>query len=310
MTRSCFVAALLLLAGCGDLPIPWPASAPRYSGDQLDTIREGSAVRTRVLNELGPPDLRREHDRYWVYQWTVYRGKFVVARTPATSERFLLVLEFDERGVLRRKDYAEPRGGKREILTTEPATGADRYCTNAGLCIERAVRIVSLTDGRTILAFRNGASAVTVAPPAKAKDQALGENECQLVLWPDAKDWKGSRGLPLQIDGAAIYPYYWIPSDAFIELNVPVGDTVVRVLSPPDCGSSSDCGVFVASDDHVECTAGQRMYIAIGVVRDKRENPSIALRSVDSSIGQSLTAHLPRVLPPEDPPPESNPHCC
>jgi len=105
-----------LAAGCGALP--W-----RYSPEQLERVGSELASADSIHAELGPPDLRREDARIWIYAWE--------DPVPYPS-RSLLVLEFDADGRLSNRQVA---------LAVKPTQGglgryspSARYCTEGGPC--------------------------------------------------------------------------------------------------------------------------------------------------------------------------------
>jgi len=113
------VTVSLLVTGCILVPVPTPATPPRLSSEQLAQITEGLASRDSVASTLGAPDLRRADDRFWIYHWTVDRGMWfaipllpVVGGNigPLSSKQVILVLKFDEGGVLRSKEFAGAGG--------------------------------------------------------------------------------------------------------------------------------------------------------------------------------------------------------
>jgi len=173
------VTVSLLVTGCIPIPVPTPASPPRFSSEQLAQITEGFATRDGVASTLGAPDLRRADDRFWIYHWTVDRGAWVEIPLPAklgpiSSEQLILVLYFDEGGVLRSKEFA---GADKST--------SDRYCTAIGVCLEHRVFTGHYTSGGVVLyGFDDAGSTVTVSGSAKERVAwpAPSASECLVVL--------------------------------------------------------------------------------------------------------------------------------
>ena len=290
------VTVSLLVTGCIPIPVPTPASPPRFSSEQLAQITEGLATRDGVASTLGAPDLRRADDRFWIYHWTVDRGMWFAIPlspfvggnvTPLSSKRVILVLEFDEGGVLRSKEFA---GAEKRT--------SDRYCTAIGVCLEHRVFTGHYTSGGFgILGFDDAGSSVTVSGSAKERVAwpAPSASECLVVLWPETQDWKRSRGMPFEVGEYR----GWLPTGTFAVFDLPTGEYSLREallahftdFLPLTEGTSAT----------FRCEAGQTTYMSLGVSTTKtnRTGFQIVLQPTDPTAAQAMVANMPRVLLPE-----------
>ena len=223
----------LLVTGCIPVPVPIPASPPRFSSEQLAQITEGLTTRDGVASTLGTPDLRRAHDQFWFYQWTVDRGGLCffpecllpgAQLDPLSSEQLILVLQFDEGGVLRGKEVAGLTDNR-----------AERNCTASGVCVERLFGhdggLTVLGARRRLQSFDETGSAVTVRGAAKERVAwpVLSAAKCLLVLWPE-EDWDRQPGMQFKVADYDV----WLPTRAFAVFDLPTGEYAQR--GSPDRG--------------------------------------------------------------------------
>jgi len=169
-TISIVISTVMALSACVPLPLPWPSDSPRYSPEQIAKIREGYSSRDEVVSVLGEGDIQRLDDRYWVYNWKVGSGKWILipllppfggTAGPVVSKKFILFLEFDNKGILLSKQFGDKT--------------ADKYCTVSGLCLEHDV-YVGYNWGATNMvgAFTiSGSSKDSVPWPALGATDAL-----------------------------------------------------------------------------------------------------------------------------------------
>ncbi len=309
------VAAVTLLAalaaGCAAVP-------GRYSPEQLERVGSELTNADGVYAELGPPDLRREDARLWIYTWEEL--------VPYPS-RSLLVLEFDADGRLSNREAA---------LAVKPTQrGLDgflpsaRYCTEGGTCVEHGI------DADQGIKFDDSFSAVTVrgAAQARVRSPEPAANECLVVIWPGA-GWRQSHssipppdGVAVGIEGASKWSYHrWLPVGAYARMVLPAGEHVLSVRDPVWDARMSDqdtppedfttewwLDVLMSpampaeeSDrkpraETIRCGAGERVYLAIeATFKGKgRHWFPIELRPADAAEAQALMANLAQVLPPD-----------
>jgi hypothetical protein len=300
-----------LAAGCG-------VFAGRYSPEQLDRV--GSELKTAgsIYAEFGPPDLRREDARLWIYAWE--------DPVPYPSHS-LLVLEFDADGRLSNREVA---------LAVKPSQGglggyspSARYCTEGGTCVEHGID----TDGG--IRFDDSFSAVTVKGAAQARvaSPEPAPNECELVIWP-GEGWSQSHssipppdGLAVSIKGASKWSYHrWLPVGAYARIVLPAGEQVLSVRDPMWDARMSDqetppedfttewwldvlMSPAVPPEDSdrkpravtLQCGAGERVYLAIDATFQGKGRHwfPIELRPVDAAEAQALMVHMAQLLPPD-----------
>jgi hypothetical protein len=309
ITISIVIFAVQALSACVPLPIPWPGNSPRYSPEQIGKIREGYSSREEVVSVLGGADIQRLDDRYWVYYWTVDSGKWIAVpllplfagTRPIVSKKFILFLEFDEKGILLSKQCGDKT--------------ANKYCTLSGLCLDENEVPEGYNWGAT-----NMVSAFTIS--GLSKDSVpwpvLGSNQCVVVLWPDAQDWKDLQGLRLAIENPWQGPpapgppnwfqkpdgsylalslppsWFWLPVGSYMVLSLPAGKQTVRATDPH---------VIFDSVVNFQCEANQTMYMEIGKISKRRgglyrDQVSSVLRTIDPETGRQIIAEMPRLLPP------------
>jgi hypothetical protein len=292
ITISIVIFAVLALSACVPLPIPWPSDSPRYSSEQIEKIREGYSSRDEVVSVFGAADIQRLDDRYWVYHWGVYSGKWLLLwpgmTAPLVRKQFILFLEFDKKGILLSKQFGDKT--------------ANKYCTVRGLCLEHEVDGGYISCGRGCLlrvfhVFRNMDSAFTISGSSKDSVPwpALGGDRCVVVLWPDARDWKDLQGLRLAIGNPPQGPPSWLPVGSYLTLSLPAGQQTVRALS-----EVTGKGLIV---ENFQCEANQTMYMEIGKISKSRggldrDQVSIVLKTIDPETGCKVISEMPRLLPP------------
>jgi hypothetical protein len=299
----------MALSSCVPLPIPWPGNSPRYSPEQIAKIQEGYSSRDEVVSVLGEADIQRLY-RYWVYHWKVDSGKWLVVTPvmgvggivePIVSNKFILFLEFDEKGILLSKQFGDKT--------------ANKYCTVSGLCLEHEFYVGRTYSKAThTYEFRNMESAFTIS--GSSKDSVpwpvSGGDRCVVVLWPNARDWKDLEGLRLAIgspppgppnwfrkpDGSYLElsfapSFFWVPVGSYLALSLPVGQQPVHAQDP---------WIF-ESVENFQCEANQTIYMEIGAISKSRgwqyrDEASIVLRTIDPETGRQVIAEMPRLLPP------------
>ena len=321
-------AALTLLAalaaGCGALPV-------RYSAEQLERVGSELTDADGIYAELGPPDLRREDARLWIYAW----------EDPVPyPNRSLLVLQFDAEGRLSNREVAHAvRPSQGGLSGLWPSA---RYCTEGGTCIEHGIA----TDSG--IRFDDSFSAVTVrgAAQARVSSPQPAADECLLVIWPGA-GWTQSHssipppdGLSVSIEGAAQWSYYrWLPVGAYARIVLPAGEHALSVRDPMWDARTSDqttpdedppwedpawedlpwwvaileellspTPVYSPEERDrkprtapVQCRAGERVYLSIeATFKGKGQHWfPIELRPVDAAAAQALMAQMALLLPPD-----------
>jgi hypothetical protein len=295
IAASILISAVLALSACVPLPVPWPSDSPRYSHEQIAKIQEGYSSRDEVVSVLGGSDIQRLGDRYWVYQWKVDSGKlFAIPLLPITagtlgplvSKRFILFLEFDEKGILLSKQF----GDKIE----------NKYCTASGLCLEHDVHVGYLSSGTSTYDFRNMDSAFTIRSSKDSVPWPASEGDrCVVVLWPDSQDWKDLQGLRLAIGNPPQGPpnWFWLPIGSYLALSLSAGQQSVRATDAIDPIVTFD------SAENFKCEANQTIYMEIGKISKSRgwiarDQISIVLRAIDPETGRKAIAEMPRLLPP------------
>ena len=307
-----------LAAACGALP-------GRYTPEQLERVGSELATADSIYAELGPPDLRREDARIWIYAWE--------DPVPYPSRSFL-VLQFD----------ADRRLSNREVaLAVKPSQGglsgfleSARYCTEGGTCVEHGI---ATDDG---INFDDSFSAVTVRGAAQERvlSPRIAANECLLVIWP-GKGWTQSHssigppdGVAISIEGSSKWSFYrWLPVGAYARIVLPAGEHVISVRDPMWDARMSDqttqdddlswgdvpwwaviVGEILSGPDYsseefdrkprtapVQCRAGEPLYLEIDATfKGKGQHWfPIELRSVDATEAQALMARMAQLLPPD-----------
>jgi hypothetical protein len=289
------------------VPVPAKPSEPRYSDQQLAEIEIGSATHEFVAGRLGPPDLRRADDRYWIYKWTVDHGTYyltqfglVVGKEPLGADRFLLVLSFDENGTLRSRELAYPVKGSDD----------DRYCTERGVCVEHMVSVARPESyGGYSMDFSDEFSAVSLT--GAARDElpwpTPTASECLVTIWPDAAwterggQWVWQRqheraGLQVGIDDHLGKHFVWLPRQAFATVGVPAGSH--RIVVQPQGYVLQDIPV-TSSVGSFECGARERIYLSIRASTSGGDRFPIVLERLTEESGQSTIAGMPLVLLPQ-----------
>jgi hypothetical protein len=318
-----------LAAACTALPA-------RYSAEQLARVGSELTSVDSIYAELGPPDLRREDARIWIYAW----------EDPAPyPNRSLVVLQFDADGRLSNREVA---------LAVKPSQGglsgfrqSARYCTEGGTCVEHGIA----TDAG--IRFDDSFSAVTVrgAAQARVSSPQPAANECLLVIWPGA-GWDQTHssipppdGVAVSIEGSGQWSYYrWLPMGAYARIVLPAGEHVLAVRDPMWDARTSDqttrdedpewddppwedpawedlpwwavildellspSPIYSTEERDrkprtapVQCRAGERVYLAIDATfKGKGQHWfPIELRPIDAAAARELMSQMALLLPPD-----------
>jgi len=316
------VATVTLLAALASACSALPG---RYTPEQLERVGSELTTADSIYAELGPPDLRREDARIWIYAWE--------EPVPYPS-RSLLVFQFDANGRLSNREVA---------LAVKPSQGglsgflqSARYCTEGGTCVEHGI---ATDDG---IRFDDSFSAVTVRGAAQEHvlSPTTAANECLLVIWP-GEGWSQSHssieppdGVAVSIEGAPKWSSYrWLPVGAYARIVLPAGEHVLSVRDPMWDARTSDqtsaeddlpwgdvpwwaiiVGEILSGPDYspeefdrkprtapVQCRAGESLYFEIDATfKGKGQHWfPIELRPVDAVGAQALMAHMAQLLPPD-----------
>jgi hypothetical protein len=268
-----------LVAGCIPVPMAAKATPERASKEQLASIQAGVTTREAVEASLGPPDLRRANDHYWVYSWTTWHGEWWLVplwpnAPPENTGSGLyatyhtLFVEFDSAAIVRRAEFGERRG---EAL--------ERFCNGQDVCVEHWYW-KAIDDLR---------SALTVPLPADVPivdgARAAATTGCRLVL--TAASDLAEEGLQFLVD--ALWPEkLWLPKDAYATVELAAGSHDL-----------SGCGDTRA---RIECQPGETLWLVLGDAREKEARcagTELALAR-QAAAEPSLTG-LRRVLLPERP---------
>ncbi len=289
------LCAALLQTGCIILPLPWKAEKPAHTEEQLARVQVGVSTRDAVREALWVPDVEAADGRYWAYAWQVGHGKLITALLldpstvaggagPLYRSDFVLFLEFDEKGVLRRKEFGNSSG-----------TGSyEKFCTSTGVCLEHKVDFPGSRPR-----FRQGGSAITVVGGEKDSLPwpALPADQCMVVIWPDPADWEESHGLYLSVAGSSIST--WLPVGSYLAVSLPAGEQTVDFRSPWTQGSmfhSLDLN-NLRSSTNLQLEAGRVLYFEVAASSRKygRELPA-NLKPIEPETGKKTVAGMSRVL--------------
>ena len=307
-----------LAAACGALP-------GRYTPEQLERVGSELTTADSIYAALGPPDLRRDDARIWIYAWE--------DPVPYPSRSFLVV-EFDADGRLSNREVA--LAVKPSQVGLNGFLQSARYCTEGGTCVEHGI---ATDDG---IRFDDSFSAVTVRGAAQARVQSptIAANECLLVVWP-GEGWSQSHssigppdGVAVSIEGASKWSYFrWLPVGAYARIVLPAGEHVLAVRDPMWDARTSDqtsteddlpwgdvpwwaviVGEILTGPDYsseefdrkprtapVQCQAGESLYLQIDATfKGKGQHWfPIELRPVDAAEAPALMAHMAQLLPPD-----------
>lgn len=309
ITWLCGLALLAVFAlpGCLVVPVPSKASEPRYSDQRLAGVEIGSVTREFVAGRLGQPNFRRANDRYWIYEWSVNHGTYyltqfgvVVGKEPLGIDRYLMVLAFDEDGILR----------SRELAHQVKDSDDDRYCTEHGVCIEHMVSVARPESyGGYSMDFSDEFSAVSLTGAARDElpRPTPTATECLVTFWPDAVwterggQWAWQRqheraGLQVGIHDHLGNHFVWLPRLAFAMVRVPAGSH--RIVAQPQGHVLQDIPVK-SSVATFECGAGERIYVSIGASSPGGDRFPIVLKRLTEAAGQAEIARMPLVLLPQ-----------
>jgi hypothetical protein len=268
---------LLLVAGCVPVPMAAKTTPERVSKEQFASIQAGITTREAIEASLGPPDLGREHDRYWVYSWTTWHGEWwLVPLWPNVPPQetgaglyatyHTLFVEFDPAAVVRRAEFGERRG---EV--------PEGFCSGQDVCVEHWYWKV-IDDLR---------SALTVPPAADvaAVDgaRAPAPTGCRLVL--TAASDLADECVQFLVDG--LWPEkLWLPKNAYATIDLAAGTHDL-----------SGCGDTRA---RIECQPGETLWLVLGDAREKEARcAGTELAVVRQAAAEPNPVGLRRVLLPE-----------
>jgi hypothetical protein len=248
------VVSAMLTNGCVMLPIPWPASKAHVTEEQTAALEPTVVNRDAVRAALGDADLRRDHDRLWIYGSYEKQGKLVVlgptfgGMGPLQSSHHVLFLEFDDRGVLASSAWGQSAGKGEE---------RDVFCTEAQLCIEGWHResVASglfvydekewLDDANTAVFRKGDPPAQTPVPPDACRLVAIADEEWMNEI----KSWYLRTGFLFRLDvGWSGFVYLPRSTVAMIDL-----DPGRHHLSAP----------YVSYQDF-DCPPGQTVAVRLG----------------------------------------------
>jgi hypothetical protein len=337
MTRTIrnTVAAIALSLAAGGcipfvLPIPYPANSPRYAPELTTDLNPGTDTATTVTAKLGPPDISRSNDRIRIYDWTVNGGRWIVGAVgiaggtvqdagPITSHHYLMLLRFDDDGVLRSKELAGP--ANKGANESEPSRGADRYCFDSGLCLEHQLLSQS--------ACPHGCKTDRVITvPATVQPPPIG-NACRLIVWAAPGEW--STGVPIRPADPSVssdrlldpeqrpadapasgqaptYTYAWLPNGTFASFEVGTRRASLQAVLPPYMPAwhllvapllIHDVLAHYERVATIPCEPGTVVYAELGEEKSGHRR-NLTLTPLDEAVGRAAVSDMRQVLlPPE-----------
>ena len=334
--RNTITAMMLSLAAGGCIPfvvpIPYPANSPRYAPELTTDLNPGTDTAATVTTKLGAPDISRSNDRIWVYDWTVNGGRWIAGFVgfgggtvqdagPITSHHYLMLLRFDDDGVLQSKELAGP--ANKGANESEPSRGADRYCFDSGPCLEHQV----LSQG----ACPHGCQTdrvVTVPATVEAMPPPTG-NTCRLIVWAAPGEW--ATGVPIRPADLSVtsdrvldpeqrradapasrqgptYAYAWLPNGAFASFEVGTGRASLQAVLPPYMPAwhllvapllIHDVLAHYERVAAIPCEPGTVVYAELGEAKSGRRR-TLTLTPLDEGVGRAAVTDMRQVLlPPE-----------
>ena len=339
MTRTIrnTVAAIALSLAAGGcipfvLPIPYPANSPRYAPELTTDLNPGTDTATTVIAKLGPPDISRSNDRIRIYDWTVDGGRWIVGAVgfgggtlkdagPITSHHYLMLLRFDDDGVLRSKELAGP--ANKGASESEPSRGADRYCFVSGLCLEHQL----LSQGACPHGCKTD-RVVTVPATVEPMPPPIGTT-CRLIVWAAPGEW--STGVPIRPADSSVtndrvldpeqrptdapasgqgqtYGYAWLPNGAFASFEVVTGRASLQAVLPLDMPAwhllvapllINDLLAHYERVAAIPCEPGTVVYAELGEEKGGHRS-NLTLIPLDGAVGRATVNEMRQVLlPPE-----------
>ena len=292
----------LLASGCIPLPAPTFETAPRFSVEQITAIAQKPQTRQSVEATLGPPDLRRDADRLWIYTWTDDYGSWELVPIqgrwsdnragPVESHRYLWLITFDDDAAMTAQEYLQ------DVKTRK--SGA--VCSPSDVCISNGQWVDDAEFG-VRFRFDDIRSAVTIPGGAQSRRPPLepAPNQCVLTLWPDAvwdsqPDWNSDEGgLTVRIEGAGPWALWrWLPSRTYAQMLLESGDHLLAVRHSAENELKER-----TSGGTVRCAPGQRLYIALGGSTTTRDHAPVELHPIDPTDAWTVIADMAQVLPPD-----------
>lgn len=287
--RAALIAMVsLLLAGCIPVPVPW-AEDPEHHRDRIGSLQIGAATRDGVVNILGEPLITGDGGRYSVYRWWEDRGKMIFVwlapmgpydQGPLYLKQYVLFLEFDDRGVLSKRELGSRVAGK--------GRGMDdswyAYCTAEGFCLRNS-------EEYSLTASPIAARLVPIPRPA--------DGGCLLYVWPAATDWVATDGLSIALAEPPAIEHVWLPPGAFVVLAVPPGEGSLRARSPQLNLETSDVAADVPGSARYRCDASAPIYLEIGAVNQSGGGATaMNVHSIDAATAATKISGMSRVLLP------------
>ena len=128
--------SLLALSGCLILPIPLSGdrvvSGVRVEVEQVDALLPGVTSRAEVLARIGPPTVHWRDARVFVYEWETLDAVVIWAFGACSGGAagalditgdHALIMQFDARGMLQRREVVEPWSDYGAFLESWVANG-------------------------------------------------------------------------------------------------------------------------------------------------------------------------------------------
>jgi outer membrane protein assembly factor BamE (lipoprotein component of BamABCDE complex) len=121
----CCLAGALILAGCNVFTSPPTLRGAQVDPDELKQLVPGTSTRKDVQALIGSPTTKGTFDDHWVYISQTTHSR--IAMLPGVDKQAVVVLSFDQNGVLRTIDQRGMKDGKSIAMVdrTTPSPGSE-----------------------------------------------------------------------------------------------------------------------------------------------------------------------------------------
>jgi hypothetical protein len=152
----CEVMFMLVVQGCMVLPVPnQPMAGTRIEAARLQFIQPGVTSRSRVFQELGPPDGNFEDIQVIAYAWEsrAYLGVWITPTGDTGAQMFgkphVLLIEFNENGHVRRFELTSR--GQHDTIRSRAAAWAKAGTNSAALRLPNRFVPVPIPSGKSVI---------------------------------------------------------------------------------------------------------------------------------------------------------------